>query len=172
MSLRPRLRLPRRRSSALTIESLGREWFIFTPNPDEPLVVAEFGDAAWLALDLPEVMPMRHEALLLLDELRQVTAVLLDPPSEVGLFVGHCTPPGAEAPFCQTLSVVLLPEVQVGPPTEHDRQGYQALRRLHMAQGLQLMDVLLTDGEHVRSMAIGCDPDPIWFDEFPVAATA
>ena len=29
-----------------------------------------------------------------------------------------------------------------------------------------LLDVLLTDGDTVRSLAIGCDPDPVWFDEF------
>ena len=35
-----------------------------------------------------------------------------------------------------------------------------------MAQGLLLLDVLLTDGETIRSLAIGCDPDPVWFDEW------
>ena len=35
-----------------------------------------------------------------------------------------------------------------------------------MAQGLLLLDVILTDGDTVRSLAIGCDPDPVWFDEF------
>jgi hypothetical protein len=35
-----------------------------------------------------------------------------------------------------------------------------------MAQGLLLLDVMLTDGDTVRSLAIGCDPDPVWFDEF------
>jgi hypothetical protein len=170
MSLRPRLRLPRRRSNALTLESLDHEWYIYTPDPDIPLVVAEFGDAVSLAMDLPDALPIRHEALLLLDEHRHITAILLDAPAEVGLFVGHCAPPGAEAPFCQTLCVVVQPSVPPGPPTDDDRHGYQALRRVHMAQGLQLMDVLLTDGDRVRSLAIGCDPDPIWFDEFPVAA--
>jgi hypothetical protein len=35
-----------------------------------------------------------------------------------------------------------------------------------MAQGLQLLDVVLTDGDDVCSLAIGCDPDPVWFDDF------
>ena len=35
-----------------------------------------------------------------------------------------------------------------------------------MAQGLLLLDVILTNGDTVRSLAIGCDPDPVWFDEF------
>ncbi len=169
MSLLPRLRLPRRRPPALAVSSFDQDWFVYTPDPDRPLVVAEFGDAVSLAIDIPEVLPLRHEVLVLLDEQRRITAMLLDAPAEVGLFIGEFPPPGVVQPFCQTLCVVLQPEVPTGPPTDEDRRGYLALRRVHMTQGLQLLDVLLTDGDTVRSLAIGCDPDPIWFDEFPVA---
>lgn len=92
--------------------------------------------------------------------------MLLDPPAEVGLFVGMADLPGVEAPFCQTISIVIDPHVPSGPPSDSDRCGYHALRRAHMAQGLLLLDVILTDGENVRSLAIGCDPDPAWFDDF------
>jgi hypothetical protein len=64
------------------------------------------------------------------------------------------------------MSIVIKSHVPTGPPSADDRCGYLALRRLHMAQGLLLLDVLITDGDTVRSLAIGCDPDPIWFDEF------
>ena len=84
----------------------------------------------------------------------------------VGLLVGMAALPGVEAPFCQTMCIVIEPHVRTGPPTRQDRRGYQALRRAHMAQGLLLLDVILTDGDTVRSLAIGCDPDPVWFDEF------
>lgn len=167
----PRLRLPRRRPPALRLLSSEHEWFLFAPDPETPMVVAGFGDAALLATELVS-LPLQHEALVLLDEQRQVTSILIDPPAEVGLFVGHYPPPGAEAPFCQTLSVVLQERVPTGPPLPADREGYLAFRRIHMAQGLLLLDVLLTDGDTVRSLAIGCDPDPIWFDEFVPAATA
>lgn len=169
MPFMPRLRLPRRRPTALSLRSHDHEWFVYTPDPDQPLVVAEFGDAVALATDIPELFPARHEVLVLLDEQRRITAMLLDPPAEVGLFVAHVAPPGVEAPFCQTLSIVLQDDVPTGPPCDADRRGYLALRRIHMVQGLQLLDVLLTDGDTVRSLAIGCDPDPIWFDEFPIA---
>ncbi|MCB0957748.1 MAG: hypothetical protein KDB12_16465, partial [Ilumatobacter sp.] len=99
-----------------------------------------------------------------------VTAMLLDPPPEVGLFVGLAQLPGLETPFCQTLSIVVQAHVETGPPTDDDRRGYQALRRAHMAQGLLLLDVVITDGDTVRSLAIGCDPDPVWFDEFDPGA--
>ena len=96
----------------------------------------------------------------------QVTALLLDPPPEIGLLVGLAALPGLEAPFCQTMCIVVNADVYSGAPRDADRCGYQALRRAHMAQGLLLLDVILTDGDTVRSLAIGCDPDPVWFDEF------
>jgi hypothetical protein len=165
MSFKARLRLPRRRQSALQIESDNRMWSILHPAPDDPLVIAGFGEAAILALDACD-LPVHHEVLVLLDERRVVTALLLDPPADVGVFVGLAAVPGLEAPFCQTMSICLEPSVVPGPPSLVDRRGYHALRRAHMAQGLLLLDVLLTDGDTVRSLAIGCDPDPVWFDEF------
>ena len=170
MSFAPRLRLPRRRQPMLTLHSCEHEWYIYVPDPEAPLSVTAFGDAVSLALDIGDLLPARHEVVVLLDEHRQISGMLLDPPAEVGLFVGACTPPGLEAPFCQTLTIVLRDRVPTGPPDTHDVRGYHALRRIHMAQGLQLLDVLVSDGEAVRSLAIGCDPDPIWFDEFPTVA--
>ena len=168
MSFAPRLRLPRRRQPMLTLHSCDHEWFIYVPDPEAPLSLVAFGDAVSLALDIADLLPARHEVLVLLDEHRQISGMLLDPPGEVGLFVGQHTPPGLEAPFCQTLAIVLQDHVPTGPPVEAEVRGYQALRRIHMAQGLQLLDVLVSDGDAVRSLAIGSDPDPIWVDEFPV----
>lgn len=159
-----RFRLPRRRPS-LRLQSPDHEWFMFHPDPDQPLVVAGFGEAASLAAIVMD-LPVRNEMLVLLDERRVVTAMLLDPPAELGLFVGMAQVPGLETPFCQTLDIVIRDRVETGPPSADDRRGYHALRRAHMAQGLLLLDVVVTDGDMMRSLAIGCDPDPVWFDEW------
>ncbi|MGB8860931.1 MAG: hypothetical protein WCC60_16850 [Ilumatobacteraceae bacterium] len=161
----PRLRVPRRGHPSLRLDSGDHQWSICHPDPDEPIIIAGFGEAAMLATEVLD-LPARHEVVVLLDERRRVTALLLDPPAEVGVLIGMAALPGVEAPFCQTMCIVLEPHVPIGPPTEHDRRGYHALRRAHMAQGLLLLDVILTDGDTVRSLAIGCDPDPVWFDEF------
>lgn len=163
-----RIRLPRRWPT-LRLQWCEHEWSIYHPHPDEPIVLAGFGEAAMLAAEVV-VLPVHREVLVLLDERRRVTAMLLDPPAEVGVFVGQVDVPGLEAPFCQTMSIVVEPHVPGGPPSDEDRTGYHALRRIHMAQGLLLLDVLLTDGDTVRSLAIGCDPDPVWFDELDPAA--
>jgi hypothetical protein len=164
MPFKPRLRLPRRQSQ-LRVHTIDQLFSVWCPHPDDRLAIEEFGDAASLAFDI-NALPVRREALVLLDERRCITAILLDPPAEVGVWVGRCTPPGAEQPFSNTLCIVLRDHVPVGPPTDDDRSSYHALRRAHMAQGLLLLDTLITDGDTVRSMAIGCDPDPVWFDEF------
>jgi hypothetical protein len=169
-SFRSRFRLPRGRQSSLRMQSQERVWHIFHPHPDHPIVIAEFGDAAMLAIDVVDT-PAEREVLVLLDEQRHVTAMLLDPPGELGLLVGMFTGPGLEVPFCQTIDILIDPfGLAPGAPTDDDRRGYDSLRAIHMLQGLLLLDVLRTDGDSVRSLAIGCDPDPVWFDEFhPVA---
>lgn len=154
-----------RRHHSLRLESGQQQWSICLPPADESLIIAGFGDVAMLTNLLLD-LPAEREVLVLLDEQRRVTALLLDPPPEIGLLVGMADLPGVEAPFCQTLSVMIEPHVCTCPPTPEERTGYHALRRAHMAQGLLLLDVVLTDGDTVRSLAIGCDPDPVWFEEF------
>jgi hypothetical protein len=166
MSFKPHLRLPRRRQQLLKLESGDHTWSILHPGPDDSVVIAEFADAVMLTMEVFD-LPVRHEALVLLDERRRISAIMLDPPAEVGLLIGMVQLPGVEAPFCQTISIVVDEHVPAGPPADVDRRGYHALRRAHMAQGLLLLDVLLTDGNSVRSLALGCDPDPVWYDEFP-----
>lgn len=164
---RPRLRS---RKHAIDIIFGNQPCYIWLPDPDEPVVVAEFADAsslAWAVLDMPVV----NEALVLLDERRQVTAILVDPPAELGLFVGWCDGPGLETPFCQTIDILIDQPVVEGPPSDHDRRCFYGLRRTHMVQGLQLIDVIRVDHERVQSLAIACDPDAIWFEEFePIEA--
>ena len=146
--------------------SFGSEGFsVWLPPADDPWTLANFGEAAGLALEALE-MDVARELLVLLDERRTVTAIVIDPPGPVGVFVGWAQVPGLEVPFCQTISITIVDRVRVTPPTRADREGYQSLRRLHMLQGLQLLDVILVDGEHVQSLAIACDPDPIWFEPF------
>jgi hypothetical protein len=160
-------RRPRLRSRKHTIDiHFGEQpCFVWLPNADEPLVVAEFSDAASLASAVLD-MPVQHEVLVLLDERRNVTAMISDPPTDLGLFVGWCDGPGLEVPFAQTMMICIGQHVAEAPPRDVDRHGYFELRRIHMLQGLQLLDVLVVDHERVQSLSIACDPDSIWFEEF------
>ena len=164
---RPRLRS---RRHIVDIQYGNQPCSVWLPNPDEPLVIADFADAANLASAVVD-MPIDKEVLVLLDELRRVTAMISDPPTELGLFVGWCDGPGLEVPFSQTMTICVTERVSEAPPDERDRLGYFELRRIHMLQGLQLLDVLMVDHERVQSLAIACDPDAVWFEEFaPIEA--
>jgi len=164
MSILRRAR-PRSRRCALHLTYDNDEFSVWLPPPDDPLLIAGFGEAASLALELTD-WPATNEILVLLDERRQVTAMLVDPPPAVGLLIGEIDLPALEVPFCQTLSIVVAEPPSDGPPPARHRDGYFALRRFHMLQGLQLLDVILAHPERVQSLAIACDPDPIWFEDF------
>ena len=160
---------PRSRRRALELEYGIDAFWLWLPQPDDPLVIPSFGEAASLAMELTD-WSVNNEVLVLLDARRQVTAMLVDPPPAVGLFVGRLDLPALEVPFCQTMSVVVAESPTDGTPPERHRQGYFALRRCHMLQGLQLMDVILAHPERVQSLAIACDPDAVWFEEFEPGA--
>jgi hypothetical protein len=159
---RPRLRS---RRHIVDIRYGNQPCSVWLPNPDEPLIIAQFADASNLASAVVD-MPIDNEVLVLLDERRRVTAMIADPPTELGLFVGWCDGPGLEEPFSQTMTICVTAAVPQQPPSELDRLGFFELRRIHMLQGLQLLDVLMVDHERVLSLAIACDPDAVWFDEF------
>lgn len=157
-------RLPRRRLRALPHEMNGEVFSIAIPQPDEPWVLRSFGDASAAAVAICE-LPVQREVLVLMDQFRQVTALVIDPPAHIGLLVGQCLAPVLDLPFCQTLVISCVDRIPSGPPTSDARAAYHALRRAHMMQGLQLIDIVLTDVERISSMAIACDTDPVWFDQ-------
>lgn len=165
----PRRARPRsRRRSSLHLEFDTHRFQVWLPPADDPVVIASFGDAASLAIEMLD-WPAEREVLVLLDERRHVTAMLLDPPPAVGVLVASSEVPGLEVDFCQTLSIVVAePPTDGAPPLRH-REGYFALRRFHMLQGLQLLDVILVDTDLVQSLAIACDPDPVWFEPWEPA---
>ena len=155
----------RARRHLMPLEFETEPFSVWLPDPDDPVAVQSFGDAATLAFELLEFSAER-ELLVLLDEQRIITAIVVDPPPPLGVFIGRCDVPGLEVPFCQTMSLVMTDHIHDGPPSDDDRAGYLALRRFHVLQGLQLLDVILVDHERVQSFAIACDPDPIWFEPF------
>jgi hypothetical protein len=159
----PRRHRPRHTRPSLSIEFESASCGVWLPDPEQPLVIAGFGDAASLAFSCLD-MPVEREVLVLMDERRAVTAMLLDPPPEVGVGIGWCDGPGLEVPFCQTLDIVIVTRVRQAPPSDHDVNGYHSLRRLHMLQGLLLLDVILVHGDRVQSVAIGAGLECEWFE--------
>lgn len=153
----------RRRRRTMRLPDTGEAGMLFIP--DQEVTLATFGDAAHVALEMISAAVIVHEGLLMLDERRRLVGALCDAPGEVGLLVGQLRLPDVDD-FCQVIDIVVRDEVIEGPADPDDRRKFLALRK-HMAlQGLLLLDVILCDADRLRSLAIGCDPDPIWFEPF------
>lgn len=158
-----------RHHPTMTIDHDGESFSLWLPEPECAPQIIEFGDAVALAcfcLDLP----MGREVLVLLDDSCRVTAMLLDPPPALGVGIGWYDGPGLELPFSQTLDIVLVPSIDDRPPSDEQVSGYRSLRRLHMLQGLLLLDMILMDGDRMQSLAIATDPDCEWFRPDRLAA--
>ena len=121
----------RARRHLMPLEFETEPFSVWLPDPDDPVAIESFGDAATLAFELLEFSAER-ELLILLDEQRIITAIVVDPPPPVGVFIGRCDVPGLEVPFCQTMSLVMTDHIHDGPPSDDDRAGYLALRRFHV----------------------------------------
>jgi hypothetical protein len=149
----------------LALGAGGDEFRLWLPQPDEPIVLASFAEVVSFALEVAD-LPVEREVMVLLDHHRRMTALLLDPPLPLGVLIGRADIPGLDVPFSHTLSIVVTDHVENAPPDERHRIGYHSLRRIHMTQGLTLLDIVLTDGDAVQSLAFACDPDPIWLEPF------
>src|SRR4029077_6362695 len=115
---RPHLRS---RSHVIDIRFGDQPCYVWLPDPDEPLVIAEFADAANLASSVLD-MPVEREVMVLLDERRHVRAMFADPPTELGLFVGWCDGPGLEVPFSQTIMICVSRHAPAAPPRTRRRR--------------------------------------------------
>lgn len=153
-------RIPRRIRRPLTASIGEAPLTLMLPDPDDTLRLLTFGDAAALGLALFDSV-VEREILVLLDEHRRITAMVVDPPAEVGLLAGRCLAPVLDVPFCQTLVISYVDRVD--DPAQF-RDLYLAVRRAHVVQGLQLIDMVLVALDRTYSLAIAHDPDPVWFD--------
>jgi hypothetical protein len=134
---------------------------LFLPDALDPLVVADVVDALELSERLARV-PFERDALVLLDGARVVTALFCDPPAKAALFPSWMTGDGFDMPFDHTLAVERAPVVHHDDPHSFDLDGFRSLRRVHARQGLHLLDVLLTDGDEIVSLALADDPAGAW----------
>ncbi len=139
------------------------EFRLWVPRAEDVIIISGFGDAVGLGFELIDT-PAEREVLVLINDDSEVTAMLFDPPADVGVFIGMYDGPGSEIPFTTTLSYSMCAVVHDAPPADDDCRGYFALRRAHMAQGVRLLDVMLTSPDRVQSLAMACDPDPVWND--------
>ena len=150
----------RRRRQAATAAG-----FLVTPDAGHEIQLTDFAAVAELVVDAVTSGLFRFECLVLLDGDRRVVGLLCDAPAEVGLLIGRLEIPEV-TPFCQLIDLVYRDDIEPGPPDDEDHRKFDALRRGLALQGILLLDVILANADVMRSLAIACDPDPVWFEPF------
>lgn len=151
----------RRRANTLTLTTQTHSFMLWFPDADDVPALHRLGDASTLAFVLLD-LPVEHDALVLLDESSQVTAVLLDPPADVVLGIGSAFGAGLEVPFTRTMAITIRDHFVVDAPTTDDIYCYNILRRAHMMQGIEFIDSLIVNADQVTSVAMAHDPDAVW----------
>jgi hypothetical protein len=129
------------------------------------IVLADLADAATVAFELFE-FDVQETAVMLLDEQRQVTAILLDSPGGIADAIHWGRQPDVAVDFCQLLVVVRRERVIDAPPLDEDVELYRAAREICSAHGVQWMDLLLANPHQLQSVGFVCDPDSIWHEDF------
>ncbi len=154
----------RRRRTRLDPHRDGGGW-VYVADADEEIVLAEFGEAAWLALDLVQSELIQIEALVLLDERRRLSGVLCDVPPELALAAAVSGVHGM-TPFRQAICVIVRDDIREAPPDPADLDKFRALRSLLAEHGVLLLDVILANADMIQSLSIAGESDPIWFEHF------
>jgi hypothetical protein len=152
---------PRRHSARRDVLPEPAPTRVFLPDALDPIVVADVVDALELSERL-ERIPFGRDALVLLDAARVVTAIFCDPPAKAVLFPSWMSGAGFDLPFSHTVAVERARLARHDGPHPFDLDGFRSLRRVHERQGLHLLDVLLTDGDEVVSLALADDPLRAW----------
>lgn len=142
---------------------------LLPPFGVDPIILTDVADAASMVFELFEV-PFHDAAVVMLDERRVVTAILLDPPPDVDLILSWHGAAADVIPCCQIVVVVVKDEIVEAPVSEEDEAFFRALQRAALEHGVLLMDVFFANPHKLQSLAIVCDPHCIWNDELDDAS--
>lgn len=165
MSSRPHTGHTRRRlhsSGSTALESVQFD-VLFRQDDADPVVIHDLADVGMLTFDLFD-LGLVDGALVLVDERRQVTAILLDPPPNIDLMLRWAREPDIGAEFSQIILIVARDRIAYAPPCDEDIAVYRAAQRMCSAEGLLWMDLIVANAHKMQSIGIVCDPDTVWLD--------
>ena len=165
MSSRPHTGHARRRLRGTGSTALERVQFdvLFRQDDADPVVIHDLADVGMLAFELFD-LGLVDGALVLIDERRQVTAVLLDPPPDIEMMLRWAREPDIGAEFSQVILIVARDRIVQAPPTDEDVAVYRAAQQMCLADGVLWMDLVVANPHALQSIGIVCDPDSVWHD--------
>jgi len=140
-------------------------------SADDVLTVANFLEAAQLALDLPDVIGGCEEIFAIVADDDRVVRMVIDPliPGSTRAWTPRrrVVERGDE----RILHVVVRPKVEMAPPSDDTVRSYEQIKRACANLGRPLLDMMLTDGDTVQSLSLALDPESPWLDDQPDADT-
>lgn len=162
MSSRHRYAHTRRHSIHSSVDPIQLEVLV-RDTAAEPVIINDLADAGLLAFELFSI-GMTVGALVLLDERRNVVAVLLDPPLGIDEMLRWAHEPGLRAEFHQVLGILARDRIIEAPPADQDIVAYREAQEMCLALGVLWLDLLVTSSHALQSIGIVCDPDSVWND--------
>lgn len=149
-SLPPLPRVARYRSSLVRSGTAHRPWSYLSVPHDDRTRLGGFAEVQALARDVV-TLGARHTALVQCRPDRSIVGILIDPPHEVSLWMASAATPPVSPAF-EIVAVEVAS--RIGPVTNSDLDGVRALRTILRRQGIELIDVIRTDGDMVISLSI------------------
>lgn len=129
----------------------------------DPLpTIADFGEAAMFALEAPADLEAVDEVIAIVDARHRLLRILVDAHIPEAARMWRPRRPVHERGDEAILHVLVRDHVAVAPPSDDDVMGYRMLKAAYADVGHVLLDVMITDGDAVQSLALAVDPDTAW----------
>lgn len=131
------------------------------PRIRTPRVIESFVEAAYAALDLRDRHPRAHVAVLLDDDGRVVDfEPFVGPDSSVDQALHWADCMVATYPEIQRMVLLSAVDDEVLTLRESDLDRFRWARQSYECDDVEVVDWILTDGEHIRSLSCSVDPEP------------
>ena len=131
------------------------------PRTRVPRLIESFVEAAYAALDLRDRHAHAHVAALLDEEGRVVNfEPFVGPDSSVETALHWADCMITNYPEIQRMVLLSAVENEVLTLREANLDLFRSTRRSYELDGVEVVDWILTDGEHIRSLSCSVDPEP------------
>ena len=129
---------------------------------DDIPTVSDFGEAAMFALEVHEALGANDEAIAIIDARGRVVRIMVDVLVLDAACMWRPRRPVAERGDESILHVIVRPHVARAAPCDEDVESYHKLKAAYETLGRTMLDLMLSDGETVQSLAMAVEPDTAW----------
>ncbi len=114
------------------------------------------------ALEARDALGATDEAVVLVDARGRVVRIMIDALIPGSACMWRPRRPVPERGDEAILHVIIRPHVAEAAPCADDVEGYHTLKAAYERLGRTMLDLMLTDGERVQSLALALEPTTAW----------